>query len=151
MFVWKIMMIGMVVTLGGCGLPDAPRPAGATNAPLLLGQSRWQARHPAHYRLMVQEDTDDHSCRQTVEVQDKQAEIILEDHCGRATPCTVSNLLDRISEHARTSAACDPASMICTCYIHEVTNVVYDARLGYPYSMSYQRTSSPNWNPLKFW
>jgi hypothetical protein len=133
----------MVVTLGGCGLPDAPRAGGTTDAPLLLAQSRWQARHPAHYRLVVQEDTDDHSCRQAVEVQDEQVESILEDHCGRATPWTVSNLLDWIGEHARTSAVCNPASMICACYIHEVTNAVYDSRLGYPCSNLPRQTGTP--------
>jgi hypothetical protein len=41
MSVWKIVIIGLVVMLGGCGLPDLPRAGGATDAPLLLAQSRW--------------------------------------------------------------------------------------------------------------
>src|SRR5215211_6392902 len=104
MFVWKIMMIGLAVMLGGCGLPAAPRVGDATNAPLLLAQSRWQVRHPARYRLVVQEDTDDRSCRQTVEVHDEQVQTVLEDQCGHANPWTVSSLLDWISYRARASS-----------------------------------------------
>src|SRR4051812_46465579 len=93
MFVWTIMMIGLVVLLGGCGLPDESRRFDAADGPLLLAQSRWQARRPARYRLVVQEDTDDRSCRQSVEVQDEQVQTVLEDHCGRATQWTISSLL----------------------------------------------------------
>ena len=66
------------------------RAGGAADALLLLAQSCWQARHPARYRLVVQEDTNDRSCRQAVEVQDEQVETVLEDHCGRATHWIIS-------------------------------------------------------------
>src|SRR6187200_1080717 len=106
MTVWKIMMIGVAMLLGGCSPAGSPGPASAADVPLLLAQSRWQARHPARYRLVVQEDTDDRSCRQAVEVRDEQVEAVLEDHCGRATHWTVSSLLDWLSYRVQTSSAC---------------------------------------------
>src|SRR5215212_3865118 len=105
MSVWKIMIIGMAMLLGGCGLLDPPRAGSPTDAPLLLAQSRWQARHPARYRLVVQEDTDDRSCRQSVEVHDEQVAAVLEDHCGRATLWTISSLLDWIGYRAPARSA----------------------------------------------
>jgi len=149
MSVWKIMMIGLIVMLGGCGLPDAPRASGATDTPLLLAQSRWQARHPARYRLVVQEDTDHRSCRQAVEVQDEHVETVLEDYCGRATPWTVSSLLEWISYRARTSSVCTTASLACVCQVHHSARAVYDHKLGYPYSATYQWTLAPNWAYLR--
>jgi hypothetical protein len=118
MSVWKITMTGLAMLLGGCGLPDPPRAGSAKDAQLLLAQSRWQAGHPMRYRLVVQEDTDDRSCRQAVEVRDEQVETVLEDHCGRATPWTVSRLRDWLSYRARTSSACTTASLACTCQVH---------------------------------
>ena len=149
MFVWKIMMIGLAVLLGGCGLPDALRAGGPTDAPLLLAQSRWQSRHRARYRLVVQEDTDDRSCRQAVEVHDEQVETVLEDHCGRATPWTVSSLFDWLSYRARTSSACTTAALACVCQVHHSARAVYDPKLGYPYSATYQWTLAPNWAYLR--
>ena len=149
MSVWKIMIIGMAVLLGGCGLPDPPRAGSPTDAPLLLAQSRWQSRHPARYRLVVQEDTDDRSCRQSVQVHDEQVETVLEDHCGRATPWTVSSLLDWLSYRARTSSACSSASLACICQVHHSARAVYDPKLGYPYSATYQWTLAPNWAYLQ--
>ena len=151
MSVWKIMMIGLVLTLGGCGAPAAPRVSAAPAAPLLLAQSRWQARRPARYRLVVQEDTADRSCRQSVEVHHERVQVVLEDHCGRTNPWTVSSLLDWISSSARPTSACDPASIACACYLHEATSAVYDPQLGYPYSATHRRTSSPNWSMLRLW
>jgi len=148
---WKIMVIALVLMLGGCGLPDAPRSNGAPDEPLLLAQSHWQAHGPARYRLVVQEDTADHSCRQAVEVHDERVQVVLEDGCGRATPWTVGRLLDWIAFSARPSSACDPASIACACYVHEATRAVYDPQQGYPYSVTYQRTSAPNWSTLKLW
>ena len=150
-FLWKIMVIALALSLGACGLPDAPPVRGAPDAKLLLAQSHWQARRPARYRLMVQEDTASRSCRQTIEVHDERVQAVLEDHCGRSAGWTVSSLLDWIGESAQSSSACDPTTMICACYIHEATNAVYDPRLGYPYVLSYQRSSSPNWNTLNLW
>jgi hypothetical protein len=149
MSVWMIMMIGLAFMLGGCGLPDAPRTGSATDAPLLLAQSRWQARHPARYRLVVQEDTDDRSCRQAVVVQDEHVETVLEDHCGRATPWTVSSLLDWNSYRARISSAYSTASLISVCQVHYSARAVYDPKLGYPYSATYQWTLAPNWAYLR--
>jgi len=149
MFVWKIMMIGLAVMLGSCGLPAASDAGGATNAPLLLAQSRWQARHPARYRLVVQEDTDDGSCRQSVEVQDEQVQAVLEDHCGNANPWTVSSLLDWISNRAHASSGYPTASLISVCQVYHSAHAVYDPKLGYPYSATYQRTLAPNWIYLR--
>jgi len=149
MSVWKIMMIGLAVLLGCCGLPAAPRAGSATNTPLLLAQARWQARHLARYRLVVQEDTNDRSCRQSVEVQNEQVQIVLEDHCGRATPWTISSLLDWISYRAHTSSACATASLGCVCQIHYTARAVYDPQLGYPYAATYQWTVAPNWAYLR--
>ena len=151
MSVWKILVIGLAVMLGGCGLADAPRAGGAPDAPLLLAQSRWQAGRPAHYRLVVQEDTAKHSCRQAVEVHGERVQAVLENQGGRATPWTVSRLLDWISVNARPSSACDPTSIACACYVHEATSVVYDPQQGYPYSVTYRRTSAPNWSTLRLW
>ena len=146
--VWKIMMIGLAVLLGGCGLPAAPRAAGATDASL-LALSRWQARHPARYRLVVQEETDDHSCRQAVEVHDEQVQTVLEDHCGRATPWTISSLLDWISNSAQASSAAPTAAPVSVCQVYHSAHAVYDPKLGYPYSATYQRTLAPNWAYLR--
>ena len=144
MFVWKIMMIGLAVLLGGCGLPDEPRRFDAADGPLLLAQSRWLARRPARYRLVVQEDTDDRSCRQSVEVQDEQVQTVLEDHCGRATQWTISSLLDWISLRAQTSSPCASASIACACQEYRSTRAVYDPKLGYPYTVMYQQNVLPN-------
>ncbi|MEO7911341.1 MAG: hypothetical protein ABIV47_16980 [Roseiflexaceae bacterium] len=149
MSVWKIMIIGMAGLLSGCGLPDAPRASSPADAPLLLAQSRWQAGHPMRYRLVVQEDTDQRSCRQSVEVHDEQVEIVLEDHCGRATPWTVSGLLDWLSYRARAGSACSTASLACMCQVHHSARAVYDPKLGYPYSATYQWTLAPNWANLR--
>src|SRR5215207_3514644 len=115
MVVWKIMMIGLVGMLGGCGLPAAPRASGTADAALQLAQSRWQAGRPARYRLVVQEDTDDRSCRQAVEVHDEQVQTVLEDHCGRATHWTISSLLDWISYRAQAGSAYPTASLVSVC------------------------------------
>ena len=147
--VWKIMMIGLAMLLGGCGLPAAPRAGSATDMPLLLAQSRWQARHPARYRLVVQEDTDDRSCRQAVEVHNEHVATVLEDHCGRATPWTVSSLLDWISYRAQTSSAYTTASLVAVCQIHHSAHAVYDPKLGYPYSATDQWNLAPNWAYLR--
>jgi hypothetical protein len=149
MAVWKITMISLAVMLGGCGLPDAPRVGDATNAPLLLAQSRWQAHHPARYRLVVQEDTDNRSCRQSVEVQDEQVQTVLEDHCGRATPWTISSLLDWISYRVQTSSAYTTASLVSVCQVYHSARAVYDPKLGYPYSATYQWNLAPNWAYLR--
>jgi hypothetical protein len=151
MSVWKITMIGLAVLLGGCGLPDPPRARSAKDTQLLLAQSRWQAGHPMRYRLVVQEDTDDRSCRQAVEVHDEQVETVLEDYCGRATPWTVSSLLDWLSYHTRTSSTCTTASLTCVCQVHHSARAVYDPKLGYPYSATYQWTLAPNWDYLRPW
>jgi hypothetical protein len=148
-FVWKIMIIGLTVILGGCGLPVALDTGGATDVPLLLAQSRWQARHPMRYRLVVQEDTNDRSCRQSVEVHNEQVQTVLEDHCGRATYWTISSLLDWISYRARTSSAYPTVSLVSVCQIYHSARAVYDPKLGYPYSATYQRTLAPNWAYLR--
>ena len=149
MFVWKIMMIGLVAMLGGCGLPAAPNAGGTAEAPLLLARSRWQARHPARYRLVVQEDTDDRSCRQAVEVYDEQVEAVLEDHCGHANPWTISSLLEWISYRAQASSTYSPTALVSVCQVYHSAHAVYDPKLGYPYSATYQRTLAPNWNYLR--
>jgi hypothetical protein len=149
MAVWKIMMLGLAMLLGGCGLPDAPHVGHPADAPLLLAQAHWQARHPARYRLVVQEDTDDRSCRQAVEVHDEHVAAVLEDYCGRATPWTVSSLLDWLSYRAQTSSACTTASLACVCQVHHSARAVYDPNLGYPYSATYQWTLAPNWAYLR--
>jgi hypothetical protein len=148
MVVWKIMMIGLVGMLGGCGLPAAPRASGAADSALELAQSRWQARHPARYRLVVQEDTDDRSCRQTVEVRDEQVEAVLEDHCGRATPWTISSLLDWIGYRAPARPAYSTVALLAICQVHQSARAVYDPKLGYPYSATYQWALAPNWSYL---
>jgi hypothetical protein len=148
-FVWKIMIIGLTVMLGGCGLPVALDAGGATDVPLLLARSRWQARHPMRYRLVVQEDTDDRSCRLSVEVHNEQVQTVLEDHCGRATYWTISSLLDWISYRARTSSAYSTASLVSVCQVYHSARAVYDPKLGYPYSATYQRTLAPNWAYLR--
>lgn len=123
-------MIGLAVMLGSCSLPVPPRAGSATDASLLLAQSRWQARHPARYRLVVQEDTDDHSCRQAVEVQDERVQAILGDDCGRATPWTVSSLLDWIGSRAQASSTGTTASLVYFCQIYNSARAVYDPKLA---------------------
>jgi hypothetical protein len=147
--VWKIMMIGLVGMLGGCSMPATPRAGGAADAALLLAQSRWQASHPARYRLVVQEDTDDHSCRQAVEVQDERVKAVLEDQCGRATPWTISSLLDWISYRAPASSPFTTTSPITLCQVHHSSRAVFDPKLGYPYSATYQWALAPNWGYLR--
>jgi hypothetical protein len=148
-FVWKIMIIGLTVMLGGCGLLVTPDTGSATDVPLLLARSRWQARHPMRYRLVVQEDTDDRSCRQSVEVHNEQVQTVLEDHCGRATYWTISSLLDWINYRARISSAYPTASLVSVCQVYHSARAVYDPKLGYPYSATYQRTLAPNWGYLR--
>jgi hypothetical protein len=149
MSVWKIMMIGLAMLLGGCGLPDAPRASSAADTPLLLAQTRWQAHHPARYRLVVEEDTADHSCRQAVEVHNELVQTVLEDQCGRATHWTISSLLDWISFRAQASSAHPTASLMAFCQVYHSARAVYDPKLGYPYSATYQRSLAPNWNYLR--
>ena len=149
LFVWKITMISLVMMLGGCGLPTALPAHDATNTPLLLAQSRWRAHHPARYRLVIQEDTSDRSCRQSVEVHDEQVQAVLEDHCGHASPWTISSLLDWIGYRARASAAYPAASIVSACQMFHSAHAVYDPRLGYPYTATYQRTLAPNWAYLR--
>jgi hypothetical protein len=149
MFVWKIMIIGLAAAvLSGCGLPATNDAGAATDAPL-LALSRWQAHHPARYRLVVQEDTDDRSCRQAVEVYDEQVAAVLEDHCGHANPWTISSLLDWISNHAHASSTYSPAALVSVCQVYHSAHAVYDPKLGYPYSATYQRTLAPNWKYLR--
>jgi hypothetical protein len=149
--VWEIMMIGLAVLLAGCGLAAVPAMVSATDAPLLHAQSRWQSHHPAHYRLIVQEDTSDRSCRQAVEVHNEQVQAVLEDHCGRATPWTISSLLDWIGYHAQTSSAYTSAALVSICQVHHSTRAVYDPTLGYPYTVMYQQSVTPNQTYRRVW
>ncbi|HEU5097964.1 MAG TPA: hypothetical protein VFU22_02895 [Roseiflexaceae bacterium] len=151
MFVWKIMMIGLVLLLCGCGAPDTPRSGSSPDIPLLLAQSRWGSHRPARYRLVVQEDTAERSCRQAIDVRDERVQAVLEDQCGRATAWTISRMLEWISSSAQPASACDPASIACSCYVHQTTRAIYDPHQGYPYAITYQRTSAPNWSTLKLW
>jgi hypothetical protein len=151
MFMWKIMVIGLAFVLGGCGAPAAPRSGGAPDTSLLLAQSRWQTHGLARYRLVIQENTADGSCRQSVDVHHEQVQAVLEDYCGRPTQWTISRLFDWIASSARASSACDPSSIACACYINEATSVVYDPHQGYPYAVTYRRASAPNWSTLKPW
>jgi hypothetical protein len=151
MLMWKIMVICLAAMLGGCGAAATPRSGDAPNTPLLLAQARWQTHRPVRYRLVVQENTADGSCRQSVEVQDEQVQAVLEDYCGRANQWTISRLFDWVAASARTSSACDPSSIACACLINEATSAVYDPQQGYPYSITYRRASAPNWSTLKLW
>jgi len=83
------------------------------------------------------------------EVRDEQVEAVLEDHCGRATHWTVSSLLDWLSYRAQTSSACTIGSLACVCQVHHSARAVYDPKLGYPYSATYQWTLAPNWDYLR--
>jgi hypothetical protein len=143
------MILGLAALLVGCGLPAAPDRGSSTDAALLLAEMRWQSRHPARYRLVVQEDTDTRSCRQSVEVHNEQVQMVLEDHCGRATPWTVSSLLDWIGERARASSDGALGSLVSACRTYQSARAVYDPALGYPYSAMYQRTRVPNWRYLR--
>ena len=151
MFVWKIMVIGLVMILSGCGAPDTLRSSSPPDRPLLLAQSHWESRRPARYRLVVQEDTAKRSCRQAVDVNDERVQAVIEDQCGRATAWTISRLLDWVASSAQPSSACDPTSIVCACYVHQATHAIYHPQQGYPYTITYQRTSAPNWSMLKPW
>jgi hypothetical protein len=146
-----IVPIGLACGLGVYALLTFIPQPGRPNAPLQDALARWQARQPAHYRLVVQEDTADSACRQVVEVLHEHIQTVQEDRCGHDAAWTVSSLLDWIAFRAHPTSACDSSSIACFCYVHNTTNVVYDPQLGYPYAVTYQRTLAPNWDFLKYW
>ena len=113
---------------------------------------RWQARPFSSYRMAIRVEYGGNACTQELETAGEQLRRVLANSCrvswiGMTTVARlfeVSALLDR-------PTPCYAQVQACACMRVLQQPIAYDARLGYPTTIRYQRAVQPNFSDAAYW
>lgn len=115
-------------------------------------ENRWAAQPLAGYRMVVQVERARAICYQELEVRGPQSVLMVRDTCS---PSWLSNLtitrMFELSRRLELPPECLPSTRDCICQRERVGQVEYDAAMGYPQMITWQREMRPNWQNLAFW
>lgn len=123
----------------------APTSQAARAAELHQARQRWGEQRPARYRLVLAAPS---WCRIDAEIEQERIVRVYQNSCP-SEPKSVSDLFDlagSLSVDANLRY-CAPGG--CECVEQRVTEVDYDAQLGYPRAIRLRRLREVNWDG--FW
>lgn len=113
---------------------------------------RWQARPFTNYRITIRVEYGGNACTQELETAGEQLNRVVANSCrvswiGMTTVMRlfeVSALLDR-------PTPCYTQAQACSCLRVLQQPIAYDASLGYPATIIYQRAVQPNYGDMAYW
>jgi len=148
---YKWALLGIAAALLACALLAPVAGGPAYESEFVAARARWQARPFSGYQLVVQEETNASSCRQSVEVRDERIERVLQNRCVRLPSWTVSNLFTWGEQSSTAGLRCYPSAITCVCHKSYSLTASYDPVLGYPRSITHSWSLRLNWAYLGHW
>jgi hypothetical protein len=146
----RAALIGCVFALASCGalgLLGAPPSLAARAERLARAEDRWNARAPAHYRLVMQAPA---WCRLDIEIKDERIVHTFQNTCPESAR-TVTGLFDLIRQLDSDSLTLRCAPDGCECTETLSIQAVYDDTLGAPREIRLRRQRAPNWPELWYY